>query len=575
MKIGTAFKKVAIPFPVVVCLLFGFSATGNSETVVFGGGPGSLSWEDQFSEVTVIDFETNPGFIQPSQTGPEDNISLKLIEQGGTISSPNARVVLEVTSRELDNLLKNMVDDRARAFEIKIPSATGIIFRIDLGERFGVNRIRFFPREGFEEYFLKGYELSLNDGSEEQRTLSGTPDFRLFKMVERNVDPVVDLAVPLQYVRYIEVKQLVRGEWEIDEFQIFGEGFASAAQYTSKVFDQGVPAVFGDVTLASDAIGEPTRVGVALATRSGGSEDPTDSTTWSGWSPPYPSGIQTRITSPAPNQYWQFQLNFTSSDILSAATVDSIAVEVSPALADSLLGEIWPQNAMVGQNTELAYTVRSFNSRGFDRLEIETQAPVDVVSSVSVDGSEVEFEKSDIDGGVEIRFPSVSGNSTLRVLFESIALQYNTVFSGRVFNSQRPQDLPQVIRSGNAADDDLALGDDLSVTILIAKNIIHYLEAVPSPFTPNGDGVNELAAITYDIVNLTSGTPVAVEVYDLNGSLRRVIHSGLDASGRYRKTWDGTDDGGKMLPPGVYLVRVEVAADTGTESKTAIVPLVY
>ena len=574
MKVGRLLKKRML-LPAVAPLLFGLAPTGKAETVVFGGGPGSLAWEDQFLEVTVIDFETNPGFIQPSQTGPEDNISLKLIEQGGTISSPNAKVVLEVSQADLDELLQYMVDGRERAFEIKIPSATGIIFRFDLGERFGVNRIRFFPREGFEEYFLRGFEVSLNDGSEEQRTLSGTPDYRLFRTVERNADPVVDLPVPLQYVRYIEVKQLVRGEWEIDEFQIFGEGFASAAQYTSKIFNQGAPAVFGDVTWASGSIGEPTKVGVTLATRSGSTEDPADSTSWSGWSPPYPAGIPNRITSPAPNQYWQFQLNFISSDIRSAATVDSVAVEISPAIADSLLGEVWPQNAMIGQTTELAYTVRSFNSRGFDRLQIETQAPVDVVRSVSINGSEVEFEKFDTEGGVEIGFPRVSGNSTLRVIFESIALQYNTVFFGKVFNSQRPQDLPQTIRSGDAADDELALGDDLSVTILIAKNIIHFMEAAPAPFTPNGDGVNELAEISYDIVNLTSGTPVAVKVYDLKGSLKRVIHSGLEASGRYRRTWDGTDDGGNMLPPGVYLVRVEVAADTGTESKTAIVPLVY
>lgn len=574
MKVGRLLKKRVI-LAAVAPLLFGLASTGNSETVVFGGGPGSLAWEDQFLEMTVIDFETNPGFIQPSQTGPEDNISLKLIEQGGTISSPNAKIVLEVSQADLDKLLQYMVDGRERAFEIKIPSATGIIFRFDLGERFGVNRIRFFPRQGFEEYFLKGFEVSLNDGSEEQQTLFGTPDYRLFRTIERNVNSVVDLPVPLQYVRYIEVKQLVRGEWEIDEFQIFGEGFASAAQYTSNVFNQGGPAVFGDVTWASGSIGEPTKVDVTLATRSGSTEDPTDSTAWSGWSPPYPAGIPQRITSPAPNQYWQFKLDFISSDILSAATVDSIAVEVAPALADSLLGEIWPQNAMIGQATELAYTVRSFNSRGFDRLQIQTQAPVDVVRSVSINGSEVEFEKADIEGGVEIGFPSVSGNSTLRVVFESIALQYNTVFFGKVLNSQRPQNLPQVIRPGDAADDELALGDDLSVTILIAKNIINSLETVPAPFTPNGDGVNELAEITYDIVNLTSATPVAVKAYDLNGSLKRSIHSGLDVSGRYRVTWDGADDGGNMLPPGVYLVRVEVAADTGKESRTAIVPLVY
>ena len=60
--------------------------------------------------------------------------------------------------------------------------------------------------------------MLLNDGSEEQKTLAGTPDFKVFKTEERNLKSTVDLVVPLQFVRFIEVKQLVRGEWEIDEF---------------------------------------------------------------------------------------------------------------------------------------------------------------------------------------------------------------------------------------------------------------------------------------------------------------------------------------------------------------------
>ena len=135
--------------------------------------------------------------------------------------------------------------DRTKAFEVKGIVAIGVIIDIDLGQRFAVNRLRFFPREGFENFFLKGYEISLNDGSEEQKTLAGRPDFRLFKTVERNTKSIVEENIPLQFVRFIKLKQLVRGEWEIDEVQIFGEGFASEASYTSKVFDQQQPAVFG------------------------------------------------------------------------------------------------------------------------------------------------------------------------------------------------------------------------------------------------------------------------------------------------------------------------------------------
>ena len=495
--------------PVLSVALLGLAAAGNGETIVFGGGPGSRAWEQEYSEneTTIIDFEANPGSIQPLQNDPQDNISLKLLERGGQITSPNARTVLEVTQSEFENLLDNMVDGRNTAFEIKIPSATGIILRFDLGERFGVNRIRFYPREGFEEFFLKGYEVSLNDGSEEQKTLSGNPDLRLFRTVERNDDPVVDMDVPLQFVRFIEVKQLIRGEWEIDEFEVFGEGFASAAAYTSKVFDEGRPAVFGSIIWAKATIGEPAKVSATVSTRSGGTPDPSDSLKWSGWSRPYPAGVRTQIASPSPRQYWQFRVLFQSSDIPSAATVDSIAVEVSPALADVVVGEVWPQDAVIGQATELTYWVRSYNSSGFDRLDIETPAPVEVIRSVQIDGTDVAWDKEDIeeeDGdivGVRISFPRITGDDRLlRVVFEGIALHYNTVFVGRVFDTQRPQNLPQVLVPGDVGADPVAVGDDLSVTTRVADNRIYFLEAAPAPFTPNGDGVNDQTIVTYDIV---------------------------------------------------------------------------
>ncbi len=553
------------------------AAPAAAETVVIGGhGPGSRTWSESRSVVSVIDFDTNPGFIQPSRHGPEDNIALNLLERGGRITSPNARVVLEISQADLDILLSNMVDGGNEAFVIPGVETRGIIFRVDLGERFGVNRIRFYPREGSEEVYLRGYRVSLNDGSEEQTTLGGQPKMRLFTADDRNSDPVVDLPVPLQFVRFIEVQQLVRGAWEIDEFEVFGEGFPSSASYLSAVFDQGEPAVFGSLLWADQVIGEPTKVKATVSTRSGTTPDPGDTLAWSGWSPPYPAGVPTAVASPAPRRYWQFHVQLRSTEILSAALVDSIAVEVSPALADSLVAEVWPQEALIGRTTELTYWVRSYNSRGFDQLDIETQAPVEVIRSVQIDGSDVAaWDKADIDGGVRISFPRITGGRVLRVVFESIALRYNTVFTGRVSDSRRPQDLPQALVPGDVAADPAAEGDDLSVTTRFAGHPIHAVEVDPAPFSPNGDGVNDEATITYDIVNLTTRVPVSAVVYDLAGRRRKVVYSGLDGSGRFGRPWDGTDDAGRTLPPGLYLVRVEIDADTGTESRTAIVPVVY
>lgn len=567
-------KTVLLAFS---CLLQGFVPTqGYGATIVIGGGPGTLAWDGHYSEISVIDFDANPGQIQPAQTGPEDNIVLKIFERGGAVTSPNARIVLETSQSLLNKQLAHMVSgDTTKAFEVKGGSPTGVIFRIDLGERFGVNRIKFFPRKGFEEFFLKGYELLLNDGSEEQKTLAGTPDFKVFKTEERNLKPTIDLDIPLQFVRFIEVKQLVRGEWEIDEFQVFGAGFASAASYTSKVFDREQPAIFGDITWARSSIGEPTKTDAILSTRSGNTPDPSDSLSWSTWSSPYPAGVHTAIESPAPRRFFQFRLLLKTSDILAAATVDSLAFEVSPSLADSLVGEIWPQRALIGQNTPFTYAVRTVNSRGFNRLEIKTMAPIDIVRSVQIDGFDVGWEKVDTEDGGQISFPRIVGNRTLRVVFENVALQYNTFFAGRVSDSQKPDNLPQVVTEGDAASDFEAQEDDLSVEISVGKDLIHAMKVTPVPFTPNGDGLNDEVLVTYDIVNLTGGALVSVEIYDLSGRRVKAIHSGLDSSKRYQRAWDGTDGSGAKVLPGIYLVRVEIDADSGSESKTKLVPIVY
>ena len=557
----------------------------HGETIVIGGGPGALPWGEQYSVVSVVDFDTNPGFIQPRQTDPNKNISLGLIARGGSVTSPNADKILGETNLFVEERLATMVSaDTTEAFEVRDISSTGMIILIDLGERFGINKIKFFPRSGFEQFFLRGYEISLNDGSEEQTTLTGHPVFRFFKRTFRNINPVVDLSVPLQTIRFIRLQQTVRSEWEIDEFQVFGEGFVSSAAYTSKIFDsfdmfkQGQRFVFGGIEWPRGSIGQPAKSSATARARSGSGTSSSD-VVWSDWSIPYPAGALTDILLPAPRRFFQFRILFESNEPQSAATVDSLAFQVSPAVADSIKGEIWPQTTLVAQDTTFAYTIRSFNSTGFDTLEIKTLAPVDLVSSVQIDGIEVDdIDKTDVKGGFKIRFPRrIIGDRILRVMFNSLALQFNTIFSGRVWDSQRPDWFPQSVVDGDVASDSQAGGDDLSVSLIIDRelDVIYSIKTEPNPFTPNGDGINDILCVTYNIVNLTDIVPVSVSVYDLSGRLRKEIYSGQDSSGRYQRDWDGTDDGGELLPPGTYLLRVELETDSGTLGKTESVSLVY
>ena len=55
---------------------------------------------------------------------------------------------------------------------------------------------------------------------------------------------------------------------------------------------------------------------------------------------------------------------------------------------------------------------------------------------------------------------------------------------------------------------------------------------------------------------------VSVMVYDLGGRLvRRLVEGDLPAS-KQTLQWDGTDDGGRSLPAGLYLVRMEAPGAT-------------
>ena len=64
--------------------------------------------------------------------------------------------------------------------------------------------------------------------------------------------------------------------------------------------------------------------------------------------------------------------------------------------------------------------------------------------------------------------------------------------------------------------------------------------------------------------SLSSTTKVRLDVMDVNGRRIRRLLEGTFAPGPHSVSWDGRDDAGRSVPPGVYLARTDGAGVTSS-----------
>lgn len=88
----------------------------------------------------------------------------------------------------------------------------------------------------------------------------------------------------------------------------------------------------------------------------------------------------------------------------------------------------------------------------------------------------------------------------------------------------------------------------VSITINIRQGEI---SVSPNPFTPNNDGFNDV--VDFDFSRIADTSNPVIRIFSFNG---RLVHTLRNLNGSSIH-WDGTDNGGNRLRPGVYLYVVE------------------
>ena len=169
------------------------------------------------------------------------------------------------------------------AFERKnIPNGIfGIIIVLDLGSRIGLNKIRFYPRNTvqpspttpFEDDYLRAFDLLVNDGL--LLTDEGNPVWRELVSESDNPGPVVEIDIdPPQVLRHIRLQSKTSINWEIDEIEIYGEGFFTTGRYLSDIFDAGEPVAWTNLRWSEEIVGRPEDSSLEIRTRTGTDDSP-------------------------------------------------------------------------------------------------------------------------------------------------------------------------------------------------------------------------------------------------------------------------------------------------------------
>jgi len=364
-----------------------------------------------------------------------------------------------------------------------------------------------------------------------------------------------------------------------------------------------------------------------------------DEAGWSFWSAPYrfedglieeslpPEQWHTvgvPLSLPGRTRYLQFRIIFDSTPE-SAVMLDFLEFDYDvPLVSGGVLAEVFPAKVPLGEEVSFRYFLQpSFaedDATSFNRLEIDVPDAGTRVDTLRFDGQDwVEVPVPDVADADPLRdvsalrlTPPIGLSDSLGQFAQAVAVDpvtgsaklliklppmrpehfrfeesFEVIFSARLFrgstqftsviwddrSSERSTVIPQPVEGGDASPE--AATDALLVSVDEIGRLLHGPEGTPSLFTPNGDGINDDAVITFDLFLLMEEVNVAVDIYDLSGRLVRRLPPVSRGAGSVAVSWDGRDAGGSLLPPGIYLYVLDVESDASAPERVGTVSMVY
>ena len=616
---GSAEKLACQVGTALTCALVGVVAprpARAADVLGVGLGVGVLRWTSALEAARFLSVSSDSIWMWPVEANA--NLTTGLLKRGGQA------VVLRGELQEIDTEAGTaLVDgDGTTAYdpdEASDAERTDPVF-VDLGGTFRINRIRLYPRldRAHTRRFLQEFAVQIGDGPAPTEATEGhlypLQELFQYKAPNHNTEPVVDRRFDSMSARTVAIVPTSTREWELAEVEVYGDGTAPVGEYVSVPLSarRSTP-VWGRVMVNGE---DPSGGAFLVQTRTGPDANPllyhmkkgdelipVSKAAWEGAEPglqgpvlPNPewSSWETvdegMVRSPSLNRFLQFRLRLPEPGV----SIRSLAFEYTfPPIAHALLAEIHPHTVTAGEETEFTLSLVAHLSlqgssqrqdTGFRQLEVLADAQIGEVERVLVDDEEVFFTVTPMpERGFSLNLwrRVVQDGSFVQVIFRAALFRDRSRFEVRALDRRVSEDgeLEVAYQLASEADVDEALeGSGLVVRLTSEEGELPVLGAVrarANVVTPNGDGVNDRYELSVDVLKLVAPATMTLDIVRLDGQRVRRAHEGAGDSGSYELWWDGRDEAGETVPPGLYLYELRVEADSGPERRIGTLGVAY
>ena len=569
----------------------------------------------QYINFTVEDFDPEGALAEIEVITAGDNISLGTVRRGRVIDGLTARSnenLLDADMNTSNSILPVGFEGRVRTWQDQ-----GTWFYIDLGAVFWVDELFLYAlrqREGTVGSVAgppQGFNFLYSDGTRAIR--SGLPMPESFDFTTLIDQPNID---PMRYLRYAFAPRRIRylfwhahipqnwgSRWT--ELMLFSPGHPAEVLLRSDFIDLG--ALAGDnrskvINRLSWDADLPAGTRIQMRSRSGNTQSavytfhnkigegvteaqwnslpkvlrgPIDTTIvvsedWDEWSEQYTFSGEA-FKSQNPRRFVQLEMILSSDNPAVAPTVNALSIEYEETFLQGALGSVEPRSTTPNEDTRFTYTLwpsSDAEDAGFDLLRFALpSAATDIevrVSGVRVDLSSINMSADSL----LIHLPRAVRTDSIETSFTTRVLHNATVFDLDLGSSAHPgrwQSVEAAARRSN-----IVMLPDL----IGANQLIGDFSISSSVLTPNGDGINDQVQISFVAFKIESSSP-QIQVFDLSGRSVAQLDAPTSQNTAYIFTWTGRDKTGELVPPGLYLYRIDLGAATGEDTALRRIAVAY